>query len=169
MDLKCIFDVENIEKSALSINLNARQIHLNLTRLKEDYLQVKSMESKIDALENKKEKISNQINSLIKMTNDKTKIKSIQQSKEFQQLVHQANEIKNKINQILEDLIPLQEIVLIACLRLPNSLHVSSLLVYTLKINNKLDILFSNKQNDICEEDNKSIELFRLNHQKLGT
>ena len=67
LDLKCIFEAENMYKSALSINLNARHIHLDLARLKQDYFQMKQMEDSINSLEKQKLEISNTINNLVKL------------------------------------------------------------------------------------------------------
>lgn len=61
----------------------------------------------------------------------KTK-KATLESEEARGLIQAGNDIKTKENQILEELSPLAEIVNVACLRLPNSLHYSTLLLDTL-------------------------------------
>ena len=168
LDLAKIFDADNMEKSALSINLNARHVCLDLTRLKADYMLMRQMENKIIELEHEKEHISDQINHMVKANapKDAKSRVSIQKTAEFQALIHRGNEVKLRINQILEELVPIQEIVQIACLRLPNSLHTSSLLVYALQTNNELAKLFSGS-NELLSEENNSIVLFRLNHELI--
>ena len=76
-------------------------------------------------------------------------------------MIQTGIDLKSEINKILEDLIPLQEIVQIACLRLPNNIHVSSLLVHALQANNDFAPHFNS--NEFLSEENNSIVLFRLN------
>lgn len=159
LNLKGIFEEENMYKSALSINLNARHIFLDLERLKEDYLKMKGMEDEINQYEALKDQISNQVNHLVKTVG-----KQVKNTEEFKDLIRQGNEIKCKENKILEELIPLQEIVQISCLRLPNNLHISSLLVHALQKNTDFFAHVSSPKsaNEFVEENN-SVVLFRLN------
>lgn len=161
LDLKCLFDADNMYKSALSINLNARHLHLDLIRLKDDYLKMNDLQNKITELELKKSNVSEEVNTLVK-----TKGKRVKQTTEFKALIQAGNDLKLAINKILTDLIPLQEIVQIACLRLPNSLHVSSLLVHALQSNTDFKPHFS-CTNEFLSEENNSIVLFRMNDERL--
>lgn len=163
LNLKGIFEEENMYKSALSINLNARHIFLDLERLKEDYLKMKDMEDEINQYEALKEQISNQVNHLVKTVG-----KQVKNTDEFRDLIRKGNDIKVKENKILEELIPLQEIVQISCLRLPNNLHISSLLVHALQKNTDFFTHVSSSSpksaNEFVEENN-SVVLFRLNDE----
>lgn len=161
LDLKCIFEVENMQKSALSINLIARHCQLDLARIKQDYLEMKKLEELVVEFEKEKIEVSNKANSLVKL-----KGKEVRESSEFKALLKQGIEIKNKIHEIHCDLIPLQEIVHIACLRLPNNLHVSSLLVHALRSNNDFQPHFLHHDELLSEEDN-SIEIFEMNEENL--
>ena len=161
LNLKGIFEEDNMYKSALSINLSARHIFLDLERLKEDYLRMKQMEDEIQQYEALKEQISSQVNNLVKTVGKEAK-----NTPEFKELIQKGNEIKAKENKILEELIPLQEIVQISCLRLPNNIHISSLLVHALQkyadFKPHFSSTSSSNENEFVEENN-SVVLFRLN------
>ena len=161
LDLKCLFEVDNMQKSALSINLIARHCQLDLARIKKDYLEMKKLEELLIEFETEKTEVSAKANDLVKSNG-----KSARDTDEFKALIKQGIEIKNKINEILTELIPLQEIVHITCLRLPNNLHVSSLLVHALRSNNDFQPHFLHHDELLSEEDN-SIEIFEMNEEKL--
>jgi len=114
-------------------------------------------------LEQSKEEVSKKVNSLVKSAG-----KAARQSNEFKELISAGNQLKAQINELLEQLIPLQEIVQIACLRLPNSLHVSSLLVHALQSNTDFRPHFSlcTSENEVLSEENSSIVVFRMNENK---
>ncbi len=165
LNLKSLFQAENMYKTALSISLNARHFHLDLKRLKDDYLEMKNLSDKVFCLEQNKLLVSEKINSLVKSGG-----KAAKKTSEFQELINQGNQLKTQINQILEELIPLEEIVNIACLRLPNSLHVSSLLVHALQSNTDFKPHFSlhTNENEVLSEENNSIVIFRMNDKKTN-
>jgi hypothetical protein len=124
LNLENIFISKDINESGLFVNLNARDNQLDLHRLKDDYFKMIKLEKKIKQLNLEKDKISNQVNNLVKSSTSK---KKISETEEFKKLVIAGNDLKAQINFINEKLMPLSEIVKISCIRLPNSLHASSL------------------------------------------
>ena len=140
LDLKCTFESHQsgLANSALAHNLDARHTKLDLIKLNEDYKRMSQLELKINELSKQKDGISARVNSLVK--NATTSKKELSETSQFKELIAAGNEIKSQINSVNSDLVPLQELVKTVCLRLPNSLHASSLLqnqiVYTL---NNLD------------------------------
>lgn len=125
LDFKAIFESETA-KSALLFNLNARHMHIDIVKLNHDYAKMANLEQTIQDLDKQKEKISNQVNNLVK--NSKLAKKELHETSGFKRLIREGNQLKEQINEINEKLAPLQEIVKIACLRLPNSLHACTLL-----------------------------------------
>jgi len=150
LDLKCTFESQNsLAKSALTINLEARHMNLDLDKLNEDYSIMSKLELEIDDLTQKKDKISAKVNMLVK-TSQKPK-KELADTNEFKELIAAANEIKAQINRIEIRLKPLQELVKTVCLRLPNSLHASSLL------QNQLIFSFNDIEYKKCRADWKKV------------
>ena len=150
LDLKRTFESQNsLANSALTLNLEARHMNLDLDKLNKDYSLMSQLELEVDELTQKKEKISAQVNSLIK-TSTKSK-NEITKTNEFKELITVGNEIKAKINQINSRLLPLQELVKTVCLRLPNSLHASSLL------QNQLIYSFNDFKYKKCRADWKKV------------
>jgi hypothetical protein len=117
----------NMEESLLNLNLSSRYIHLNLDRLRRDFLQMRSLEIQMDELNRQKSQLTDKISRLVKSATSGEQKKLILNSPEALELLKQANELKAKANVIMEDFLPLAEIVNVACLRLPNSLHFSTL------------------------------------------
>lgn len=169
LDLKRIFETnQDIRKSALQFNLNARHIKLDLIKLNEDFSRMIQLEQQIKELELQKEQISNRVNNLVK---SKTPKRIVAQTDEFKDLIKNGNQIKHQIGSINEKLQPLQEIVKIACLRLPNSLHASNLKSIESNFNEHFsphDILFSLNENNLkmCTNDWKQILKQETNAQQ---
>ncbi|CAF0718976.1 unnamed protein product [Brachionus calyciflorus] len=151
LNMDRLFETKNIQNSMLNLNLTARHIHLDLDHLQKDYFKMRSLEDQISLLNKEKETISDQINNLVKSKGGTSSKKSTMQSSEAKKLLKSANEIKLKINKILEELIPLQEIVNIACLRLPNSLHYSTLYLHKYHLKREIDrnlFVYNDDEND---------------------
>ena len=155
LDMNNLLNVKNVLKSPLSVNLSARHLNLNLSQLKDDYLKFKVLNDKIEKLNLKKHEISEKIKDLVKSNGGMKLKKETMESEEAKKLLNDGNEIKNEINKIMEDLIPTEEFISIACLRLPNSLHSSAMFIYYSQINKDLE--FDN--NDYTNE----LVLFNLN------
>lgn len=167
LNMDRIFDTKNILKSMLNLNLTARHVHLNLVHLQKDYFKMRSLESQKDLLEKEKHQISTQINNLVKSQGGVGSKKKTMQSQAVKNLLKTANEIKLKINSYMEELDPLQEIVNIACLRLPNTLHYSTLYLHKYHLNRYLDNeLFI--YNEPMDEQVRSV-LFEFNSQGMET
>lgn len=130
-----LFQSENMQKSCLNVNLTARHGELDLNKLKEDYNHMKKLEAKIESLEKEKESISASINNLIKERGGMKCRKATMQSEEGKELIEAASNIKKEISKIEELLIPIKEIVNIACNRMPNSLHFSTLYTHSCQQN----------------------------------
>lgn len=124
----------DMDKCCLSLNLMSRQMHLNLNKLRADYMRMRTLENEIELLEAEKKTYTAQIAELIKQS-DKKKKKDILESSAVKKLIQAGNEIKSREAKIAEDLIPLAEIVNVASLRLPNSLHASTLFLDTISEN----------------------------------
>lgn len=122
---------EDMDKTSMSLNLTARHMHINLNKLRADFKRMRSLEDQIASLEAEKSKFTTQINNLIKKAGAKNK-KATLESAAVQELIQAGNEIKIRENKILEDLIPLAEVVNVASQRLPNSLHYATLLLDTI-------------------------------------
>lgn len=60
----------DMEKSALSLNLMARQIHLNLNRLRQDYVRMRALEAEVERLDAEKSVYTTKISKLIKESNN---------------------------------------------------------------------------------------------------
>ena len=151
LDLSILFDAENSLKTAIKSNLTARHTHLNTAKLKDDYTRMKVLEVQIETLTIEKNLISTKINNLVKsLSVTKQSKKSIMETDEAKQFLHLGNEIKHKINALLDELIPLEEIVRVACLRLPNDLHFSTYYVHNCLLNKETEdelVLFNFNQN----------------------
>lgn len=165
LNMDRIFATKNILKSMLNLNLTARHIHLNLDHLQKDFFKMRSLESQIDLLKKEKDLISNEINNLVKSKGGIGSKKKTMRSQDVKNLLKSANEIKLNINSFLEELSPLQEIVNIACLRLPNTLHYSTLYLHKYHLNRYLDSdLFI--YNEPLDEQVRSV-LFEFNSQAM--
>lgn len=161
-DMNDLFGNEkNIKQQLLEMNLNARQIPLSLTRLKEDYAKMTKLQDEIDSLNIEKDKISKKINDLVKSKKSGDKSELL---KAKQLLIKEGNDIKNKINKIMESFVPIEEIVNIACLRLPNYLHASCFYLHNLQTNKNLN---RNEQEEYDETNYNKHLLFNLNHESL--
>lgn len=154
LNLSGLFLTSDMDKSSLNLNLLARQVHLNLEKLRKDYLKMRSLEIEIERLEAEKNAFSERINNLIKQGGGVKNRKALLESKEAKEWIKAGNEIKARVNKILEEFLPFAEIVNVACLRLPNSLHFSTLL---------LDSISPNSLN----EDRFKHVLFEMNSQYL--
>ena len=130
LDLNALFGAQNSLKAAINKNLIARHTHLNTVKLRDDYTQMKALEAEIKKLDAEKHSISNSINNLVKNPPPKHTKKSVMQTDEAKRLLSMGNEVKHKMTKLLDELIPLEEIVRIACLRLPNDLHFSTYYVH---------------------------------------
>jgi hypothetical protein len=157
LDMNSLLNVKNVLKSPLSANLSARHLNLNLSQLKDDYLKFKNLNDKIEKLNLEKHEISEKMKELVKLKGGIKFKKETMESEEAKKLLNEGNEIKNEINKIMEELIPTEEFISIACLRLPNDLHSSAMFIYFSQINKDLE--FDN--NDYTNE----LVLFNLNKQ----
>lgn len=166
LNMDRLFDTKNILRSMLNLNLAARHIHLNLDHLQKDFFKMRSLEDQIDLLKQEKDQISEQINALVKSQGGAGSKKKTMQSQKAKQLLKSANEVKIKINQISKELVPLQEIVNIACLRLPNTLHYSTLYLHKYHLNQFLDnelFIYTEPK----DEQARSV-LFEFNSRDIG-
>lgn len=134
-----LFKSDNILKSLLNLNLTSRHIHIDLVLLKQDFLKMRHIETQIDLLNKQKEEISVKINNLVKSKGGQTSKKLTMQTEEAKELIQSGNNIKSQINKLLEQLLPLQEIVNIVCLRLPNFLHFSTLFLHSYQLSKETD------------------------------
>lgn len=165
LNMDRLFDTKNILRSMLNLNLTARHIHLNLEHLQNDFFKMRSLEAQIERLKREKDQISDQINNLVKSSGGIGSKKKTMQTEDAKKLLKSANEIKLKINKIMDELVPLQEIVNIACLRLPNTLHYSALYLHKYHLNRYLDSeIFIH--HEPMDEQARSV-LFEFNSQTL--
>ena len=91
------------------------------------------------------------------------------QSKEAKDLIKSASEIKSEINRLEKELIPLKEIVTCACLRLPNSLHFSTLFIHNHRQNRDSSATSSTSMFSFMPdtEDGSKLVLFDFNTESL--
>jgi seryl-tRNA synthetase len=162
LDMDHLFE-ENNNLISLNVNLSSRHIHLDLHKLKQDYLKVKELEKIINELNKEKEEISNKINALVKLKGGKVSKKLIMQTDEAKDLLAAGHTIKSKINKIQDELEPLKEIVNVACLRLPNHVHCSSLYIY-----NSQFLANKNPNHEFDTENNYKFILFNFNKNYLS-
>lgn len=122
---------DDMDKTSMSLNLTARHMHINLNKMRKDYARMRALEVEIERLEAEKTTYTTQISSLMKQAGSKNK-KAALESSAVQELIRAGNEIKSRESKIYEELIPLAEVVNVASLRLPNSLHYATLLLDTI-------------------------------------
>ncbi len=146
LDLTLLFDNKNALKPAICHNLTARHTHINTLKLKEDYTRMRQLKSEIDGLTREKDAISASVSNLTKAKMSKQERQTLTQSDTFTKLLHKGNEIKHDRVRLRDELIPLEEIVNIACLRLPNDLHFSTYYLYKTQLDNEKFILFDFNQ-----------------------
>lgn len=146
LDLTSLFDAENNLKPAIYHNLTARHTHIDTLKLKDDYTRMRQLESDIDVLIREKDSVSANVNVLTKAKMSKEERQVLMQSNKFKELLKKGNDIKQKIVKLRDELIPLEEIVNIACLRLPNDLHFSTYYLYKNQLDNEKLILFDFNQ-----------------------
>ena len=142
LDLNLLFDAQNDLKPAICNNLAARHTHIDTIKLKNDLTQMRQLEIEIGALTKEKDLISANVNDLTRAKMSKQERANLNQSVKFKELLQKGNEIKQKIIKLRDELIPLEEIVNIACLRLPNDLHFSTYYLYKNQLDNEKFILF---------------------------
>jgi hypothetical protein len=173
LDTSSIFEVENILESPMYYNLRARRLHLNLLKLKDDYLRMKRLKMQIDMLLNEKQKVSININDLVKRkVNENVAKRIIMESNEVKCLIEAAHEIKARMASIEPSLLEIEEIVSIACLRLPNYLHVSSVIAGingSNKIFNRANLRVDNMpiRKELVNDDENNLILYYLNRDQF--
>jgi hypothetical protein len=146
LDLTLLFDSKNALKPAICHNLTARHTHINTLKLKDDYTRMRQFKIDIDELTREKDSISASVSNLTKAKMSKQERQLLMQSDTFTKLLQKGNEIKQEIIKLRDELIPLEEIVNIACLRLPNDLHFSTYYLYKTQLDNEKFILFDFNQ-----------------------
>jgi len=162
LEMDHLFEANN-NLISLNVNLSSRHIHLDLEKLKQDYHKVKQLEKAVNELNKEKEIISNKINNLVKLKGGKLSKKLIMQTDEAKDLLAAGHTLKSKINKIQDELEPLKEIVNVACLRLPNHVHCSSLYIY-----NSQFLTNKNPKHEFDTENNYKFILFNLNKNYLS-
>ena len=170
LDLKCLFEANDICKSVLAINLSARHISLDLSKLQTDYYAMKKLEDQVEQLEKEKSLVTSQINKLIKSNLSKLNRDEIFKKEEFITLNAEGTQIKSKVNIIMEKLLPLQELINISALRLPNDLHTTCLLLYATQQNGDSNEFYRNilNSNEFLLDENYNIMLYHLNKKALN-
>lgn len=123
---------DDMDKTSMSLNLTARHMHINLNKMRKDYARMRALETEIERLEVEKTKYTTQISNLMKQGGGGKNKKAVLESNAVQELIRAGNEIKSRESKIYEELIPLAEVVNVASLRLPNSLHYATLLLDTI-------------------------------------
>jgi hypothetical protein len=108
--------------------LEARHIHLNVSQLKEDYNVMCSLKSELNLLSKQQEEVSKKVSAIISSKGKLTKEQREKalESDEVKQVLEEGKIIKSKYNKIYESYQTLEEIVMLAMLRLPNKLHFST-------------------------------------------
>jgi hypothetical protein len=151
VNMNLIFEVENMLESPMSYNLRARWLHLNLLKLKDDYLRMKRLRTQMNMLISEKEKVTATINDTVRRKlKENMEKRVIMESDEMKRMIEMVQEIKTKMSTIEPELFEIEEIVSIACLRLPNYLHASSIIASTKasnKIFNKANLTMENTKN----------------------
>jgi seryl-tRNA synthetase len=166
-DFDRTFQPENMLKSSLNVNLTARYGRLNLIKLKEDYIRMRGLEDRIEVLNQENKLSSAKINKIVKekgLANRKVTMDSA----EVRDLISSGTKRKEEIAKIEQELLPLKEIVTTACLRLPNSLHYSTLFIHNYQQNKstakKDEDTFKNVQDT---EDCSKMTLFEFNNESM--
>lgn len=106
---------------SLDRNLHQRNVLLNLDKLKNDYLKLIDLQQRMSEFDKAKNEISKNIGKFVKKS--KLTREEALKTQEGQDLLVKAQEIEAKIDELNETILPLEEIINIACLRLPNYIH----------------------------------------------
>jgi hypothetical protein len=160
-------------KSSLNVNLTARYGQLNLVKLKEDYTRMRGMEERLETLAKAGKSTATRISNLIKEKGGMANKKKTLESPEAQEIINAISNFKQEMAKVEEELLPLKEIVTTACLRLPNSIHFSTLFIHSYqqgKLNKKESSL--PPANDPFKyfhdsEDSSKLTLFDFNHESI--
>ena len=155
LDVERFFTVDGDHslKPAICRNLSARHAHLNTVKLREDFSRMLVFERELYELSAQKDAVSEQIRTLTKVKMTSAEKRAVVQSESFMKLAAQGNELKQRLTKLGDELAPLDEIVKVACLRLPNDLHFSTCYLHKTQLDDEKLILFDFNQR--CLDDVK--------------
>jgi seryl-tRNA synthetase len=107
----------------LNANLESRNKLVDVNKLKEDYLQLTDLQQQVHELNALKTTMTIDINRLVSANKNKKAREEILKSDDVQKILNRIKSLKTQIDSINERLLPLEEMVNIAALKLPNKIH----------------------------------------------